>query len=96
MEPDVLSGYRPTGTRIAVKPNDPEEVRESGLVIPAQAQERPSDGVVVGVSEHLSARGEFQVGDEVVYSKYGGTQFEHDGESLVILSDTDVLLVRSP
>ena len=35
------------------------------------------------------------VGDRVVYSKYGGTEFKYEGEDLLIMSSRDVLAVVS-
>ena len=34
-----------------------------------------------------------QVGDRVIYSKYGGTEIKHRGQEYLILSARDVLAV---
>ena len=88
----------PLDDRIVVRPNDSEEKTASGLVIPDTAKEKPQQGEVlaVGPGRRAEASGEVipmdvQVGDTVVYSKYGGTEITVDGEDLLILTSRDVL-----
>ncbi len=90
---------QPLEDRIVVKPNDAEAVTASGLVIPDTAKEKPQQGEVLAVgSGRRSDSGdlipmEVNVGDTVVYSKYGGTEITIDGSDLLILSSRDVLAV---
>ena len=88
----------PLDDRIVVRPGESEETTASGLVIPDTAQEKPQQGEVlaVGPGRRAEASGEVipmdvQVGDTVVYSKYGGTEITVDGEDLLILTSRDVL-----
>lgn len=86
----------PLSDRVVIKPLDAEEMTSSGLYLPDQAQERPHRGTVVAVGPGLVEDGErvpmqVAVGDEVVYSRYGGTEVTVDGEDLVILRESDVL-----
>jgi len=88
----------PLDDRIVVRPGESEETTASGLVIPDTAKEKPQQGEVlaVGPGRRAEASGEVipmdvQVGDTVVYSKYGGTEITVDGEDLLILSSRDVL-----
>ena len=88
----------PLDDRIVVRPNESEETTASGLVIPDTAKEKPQQGEVlaVGPGRRAEASGEVipmdvQVGDTVVYSKYGGTEITVDGEDLLILTSRDVL-----
>ena len=89
---------QPLDDRIVVRPNESEETTASGLVIPDSAKEKPQQGEVlaVGPGRRAEQSGELipldvQVGDKVVYSKYGGTEIAVDGEDLLILSSRDVL-----
>jgi chaperonin GroES len=64
--------------------------------LPDTAQEKPSRGTVVAVGEGRYEDGkrvpvDVAVGDEVIYSKYGGTEVKVDGEDLIILREADVL-----
>ena len=88
---------QPLEDRIVVRPAEAEEKTASGLVIPDSAKEKPQQGEVVAVGPgRRSDSGELiptdiNVGDTVVYSKYGGTEITHGGEDLLILTGRDVL-----
>src|SRR5437016_11895576 len=89
---------KPLDDRIVVRPSEAEEKTASGLVIPDTAKEKPQQGEVlaVGPGRRAEQTGELvpvdlAVGDVVVYSKYGGTEINVDGEDLLILNSRDVL-----
>jgi chaperonin GroES len=87
---------KPLGDRVLVKAAEQEEVTATGLVLPDTAKERPSRGTVLAVGDGRFADGarvplEVAVGDEVIYSKYGGTEIKVDGEDVLILSEHDIL-----
>ena len=91
---------KPLDDRIVVRPSEAEEKTASGLVIPDTAKEKPQEGEVlsVGPGRRSDQTGDLipldvQVGDTVVYSKYGGTEITVDGEDLLILSARDVLAI---
>jgi chaperonin GroES len=92
---------KPLEDRIIVQPSEAEETTASGLVIPDTAKEKPVVGTVVAVgpgkfSEDGSTRVpvDVSVGDLVIYSKYGGTEWKDtDGSEFQILSARDVLAV---
>lgn len=87
---------KPLGDRLVVRPLDAEDVTESGLVLPDTAQEKPQRGTILAVGAGRFENGEripldVAAGDEVIYSKYGGTEVTVDGEDLLILRESDVL-----
>jgi chaperonin GroES len=89
---------QPLEDRIVVKTAEAEETTVSGLVIPDTAKEKPQQGEVlaVGPGRRSEQTGEIipldlAVGDTVVYSKYGGTEIQLDGEDYLILTARDVL-----
>jgi chaperonin GroES len=87
---------QPLGDRLVVKAIEAEQTTASGLVLPDTAQEKPSRGTVVAVGDGRYEDGkriplDVAVGDEVIYSKYGGTEIKVDGEDLIILREADVL-----
>ncbi len=90
---------QPLEDRIVVRPAEAEEKTASGLVIPDTAKEKPQQGEVLAVGPgRRSDSGELipldiNVGDTVVYSKYGGTEISQDGEDLLILSGRDILAI---
>ena len=89
---------QPLEDRIVVRPSESEETTASGLVIPDTAKEKPQQGEVlaVGPGRRSDQTGDIiamdvAVGDTVVYSKYGGTEINIEGEDLLILTARDVL-----
>ncbi len=91
---------KPLDDRIVVRPNEAETQTASGLVIPDTAKEKPQQGEVlaVGPGKRAESSGELiptgiNVGDVVLYSKYGGTEVAVDGEDLLVLNGRDVLAV---
>lgn len=87
---------KPLGDRVLVKAVELEEVTASGLVLPDTAKERPQRGKVLAVGEGRYVDGarvplDLAEGDEVIYSKYGGTEVKVEGEDLLILSEHDIL-----
>jgi chaperonin GroES len=91
---------KPLEDRIVVKPSEEEETTVSGIVIPDTAKEKPQEGEVVAVGPGRFEDGkrvplDVVVGDKVIYSKYGGTEFKVQGQEYLILSARDVLAVVS-
>ncbi len=91
---------KPLEDRIVVKALEAEQTTASGLVIPDTAKEKPQEGEVlaVGPGRYNENGGEripldVNVGDKVIYSKYGGTEVSVGGEDYLILSARDVLAV---
>ncbi len=89
---------KPLGDRLIVRAIDEEEKTASGLVLPDTAKEKPQKGKVLAVgdgkvNEDTGKRTPLDVaeGDEVLYSKYGGTEITVDGEELLVLRESDVL-----
>ena len=93
---------KPLEDRIVVKPLDAEQTTASGLVIPDTAKEKPQEGEVVAIGPGLfNDEGDeripmdIAVGDNVIYSKYGGTEVKYAGDEFLILSARDVLAIVS-
>lgn len=90
---------KPIGDKIVVRLIEMEEKTESGIVLPDSAQEMPHQGEVIAVgSGTLTTEGqrvplEINVGDQVIYGKFGGTELKINGEKVIVLSEKDVLVV---
>jgi chaperonin GroES len=88
---------KPLGDRLIVKAVEEEETTASGIVLPDTAKEKPQRGKVLAVGDGKVADDGKRVpidvsdGDEVLYSKYGGTEITIDGEDLLVLRESDVL-----
>ncbi len=91
--------FRPLDDRLLVEPSEAEEMTAGGIVLPDTAREKPQRGRVlaVGPGKLLDSgqRGqmEVQVGDEVFYGKYAGTEIEMSGDKYVVLRESDLLAV---
>ena len=88
---------KPLGDRLIVQAIEEEETTASGIVLPDTAKEKPQKGKVLAVGDgKLDDDGkriplDVTKSDEVLYSKYGGTEIKVDGEDLLVLRESDVL-----
>jgi chaperonin GroES len=87
---------QPLGDRVVVRSIEAEQVTASGIVLPDTAAEKPQRGKVLAVGAGKYEDGKrvpplVAEGDEVIYSKYGGTEVKVDGEDLLILRESDIL-----
>jgi chaperonin GroES len=89
---------KPLGDRLIVRPVEEEETTASGIVLPDTAKEKPQKGQVVAAGDgRWDEDGEKRIpldvseGDEILYSKYGGTDITVEGEDLLVLRESDVL-----
>jgi chaperonin GroES len=90
---------KPLGDRVVVKPLGREETTKSGIVLPDTAREKPQRGTIVAAGEGRRDDDgdriplDVQVGDQVLFAKYAGTEFKLDDDDLLILSEKDILAV---
>ena len=88
---------QPMGDRLVVKPTQVEEKTKSGIYIPDTVKEKPQEGKVVAVGPgRMTDEGkripmDVEVGDTIIYSKYGGSEIKIDDEELIILRESDIL-----
>ncbi len=89
-----MTQIKPLADRVLVKPAAAEEKTIGGIIIPDSAKEKPLKGEVIAVGHgtkdeemHLKA------GDTVLYGKYAGTELEFDGETYLIMRQSDVLAI---
>ena len=87
---------KPLGDRVIVEVLDEEETTFSGIVLPDTAKEKPQRGKVLAVGPGKYEDGKLvpldvKKGDEVIFSKYGGTEVKVGGEEYLILRESDIL-----
>jgi chaperonin GroES len=88
---------QPLGDRLIVEALEEEETTTSGIVLPDTAKEKPQRGRVLAVGpgsrdedgNHIAM--EVAKGDEIIYSKYGGTEIKLGTEDYLILRESDIL-----
>ena len=87
---------QPLGDRLIVEVLDEEETTVSGIVLPDTAKEKPQRGRVLAVGKGRYEEGQLipldvSVDDEIIFSKYGGTEINVEGDDLLVLRESDVL-----
>lgn len=87
---------RPLHDRIVVQRTEEASKTKGGIIIPDTAKEKPAEGKVIAVGKGRVADDgkivpmELQVGDRILFSKYGGHEVKIDGEEFLIMSQDDV------
>jgi chaperonin GroES len=93
---------QPLGDRLLVEALEEEETTVGGIVLPDTAKEKPQRGRVLavgpGARDKDGERIEMDVaeGDEVIFSKYGGTEIKLGTDDVLILRESDVLAKVAP
>ncbi len=87
---------KPLADRVVIKMLESEETTKSGIVLPGTAKEKPQLAEIVavgpgGVVDGKEIKMEVAVGDQVIISKYAGTEVKLDGVEYTILRQSDVL-----
>ena len=88
---------QPLGDRLIVEILEEEETTVSGIVLPDTAKEKPQRGRVLAVGPGARDEdGEYikmdlEEGDEIIFSKYGGTEIKVGADEVLILRESDVL-----
>jgi chaperonin GroES len=88
---------QPLGDRLIVEALEEEATTSSGIVLPDTAKEKPQRGRVLAVGpgardangEHVAI--DLEEGDEIIFSKYGGTEIKLGADEVLILRESDVL-----
>ena len=89
----------PLGDRVVLKHLEAETTTKSGIVLPGQDKEKPQQAEVVavgpgGVIDGKEVKMEVKAGDQVIYSKYSGTEVKLDGdEKYIIVKQSDILAI---
>src|ERR1700686_1956409 len=79
---EVLMNLQPLGDRLIVEVLEAEELTVGGIVLPDTAREKPQRGRVLAVGPGARDEGgkriemDVAAGDEVIFSKYGGTEIK--------------------
>ncbi|HHH35873.1 MAG TPA: co-chaperone GroES [Gammaproteobacteria bacterium] len=90
---------RPLHDRVIIRRKEEEHTSPGGIVIPDTAAEKPIRGEVIAVGNgKLLDNGDVrpldvQVGDEVLFGKYSGTEVKVNGEELVVMREDDIMAV---
>ena len=89
---------KPLLDRVLIKTEDAEETTKSGIVLAAKSVEKPQIARVVAVGPGGEVDGkeikmEVKAGDQVIYSKYSGTEVKLDDEEYIVVKQNDILAI---
>ncbi|AFA48429.1 co-chaperone GroES [Acetobacterium woodii] len=89
---------RPLGDKVVIKVKAEEVMTSSGIVLPGSAQEKPQQGkvIAVGTGEIIDGKKvplDVKVDDEVIYSKYSGSEVKIGEEEYLIIKQADILAI---
>ena len=89
----------PLHDKVLVKRVDEVNKTAGGIIIPDNAKEKPSEGVVEAVGNGFRAEDgkimpmSVKIGDKVLFGKWSGTEIKLDGEPRLIMKESDILAV---
>ena len=85
---------KPLGDKVVIKRLEAEEKTKGGIILSSSAKDTPQVAEVLAVGPGTEdVKMEVKTGDKVIFTKYGGSEIEYDGETLIILSQKDILAV---
>ena len=87
---------RPLGDKVVLKQKAAEETTKSGIILTTSAQEKPQEAVVVAVGPDGMVDGKevtmlVKEGDQVIYSKYAGTNVKLGDEEFIVVKQNDII-----
>jgi chaperonin GroES len=90
---------RPLHDRVVVRRVEEEKTTSSGIIIPDSATEKPSRGEVIAVGNgRKNDNGDViamdvKVGDQILFGQYAGNEIKVDGETLLVMNESDVVAI---
>ena len=89
---------KPLSDRVLIKMKEGEEKTQSGIILSAAAKEKPqiAEVIAVGPGEIIDGKKMemyIKQGDNVIVSKYAGTEVKYQGEEYIIVKQNDILAI---
>ena len=89
---------KPLGDRVLIKMKEAEETTKSGIILASAAKEKPqiAEVIEVGPGEKIDGKVEemaVKKGDNIIVSKYSGTEVKYEGEEYLIVKQDDILAI---
>ena len=88
----------PLSDRVVLQQVEAEETTKSGIILSSAAQEKPQEAKVLavgpgGIVDGKEVKMQVKVGQKVIYSKYAGTEVKWDGETYIVVRESDILAI---
>ena len=89
---------KPLGSRVLIKMKEGEEKTKSGIILAGNAQEKPQIAEVIEIGPGEMKDGKLEPvcvkkGDNVIVSKYSGTEVKYEGQEYIIVKQEDILAI---
>ena len=89
---------KPLGDRVLIKMKEAEEITKSGIILTTGSKEKPQIAEVVEVGPGEKIDGKLQEmyvkkGDNIIVSKYAGTEVKYEGVDYIIVKQEDILAI---
>ncbi len=84
--------FKPLGDRVLVERVEETNTTASGIIIPDNAKEKPSEGKVLAIGSDVE---EVREGDIIVFGKYSGTELVLEGKEYLVLDVSDILGIKA-
>lgn len=89
---------KPLFDKVVIKQDELRDTTASGIILTGSAKEKPTMATVLavgpgGIIDGKEVKMEVKVGDKVLYSKYAGTEFKLDNETVTIIRQSDILAI---
>lgn len=79
--------FQPLGNRVLVERIDEASTTPTGIIIPDNAKEKPSEGKVVAVSDEVKT---INCDDKVIFGKYTGNELTLDNKQYLVIETDDI------
>ena len=88
----------PLSDRVVLQQVEAEETTKSGIILSSAAQEKPQEAKVLavgpgGIVDGKEVKMQVKVGQKVIYSEYAGTEVKLDGETYIVVRESDILAI---
>lgn len=81
--------------RVVIRPLNHETAKESPIVLPESAKQKPTRGEIVAIgSSAAECTLDAKVGDIVHFAKWGGAEIDHQSEKLVVIKQDEILAIE--
>jgi len=84
---------KPLDDRVVIEVTEIEEKNVGGIIIPDTAKEKPQIGKIIAIGTDEELKELVNIGDKILYAKYGGTEVDIEDKKLLIISRSDILAV---
>jgi chaperonin GroES len=94
-----MASLKPLGDKVVVQLIEQEDKTASGIYLPDSAKKKPTEGKVIAIGNgRVLDTGErnklsVNVGDRVLFSKYGGNEVSVEGQDYTILDEDQIYAI---